>query len=805
MNRLSKCVVCFFCGIMLSILLENVWILPGYTHLGDSFTRQRGGPASDTEVAQQDRNSSNPLIPMLEGLPTEAAPTPEATPTPEAAQPEDEATQADESQPEPNQSPQSAAASQVEGDVQSAPASQASENLLPLEDLQQGDEGLPAEASQPVDNQQPTEPSEVLPTPLRNRLPLRTLPSRQLPAPSEDPAEQIAPPGLNVQRGNEPISPFMALAMQHEIDKLVGRFESALFLANAVDQPTEVQIQAADQWLTASAEPTAISAGEEIGTGQEPALHPALVEARQLVQDWSGLLENQAYQEARDRWLTVRQDLWANFPVDRTFAQPEIRAMWLDRGSIIRAGSREGLADVFDRMQSAGINTVFLETVNSSYPIYPSQLAPTQNPLTRRWDPLKEAIDLAHERGMELHAWMWVFAAGNQRHNAVLNLPNSYLGPVLNAHPDWAAYDQQGSNIPRGQTKPFFDPANPEVRTYLLDLVDEIISNYDIDGLQLDYIRYPFQDPGAERTYGYGLAARQQFYRLTGVDPVRLTPQVDPWLPLAERAEQEALWERWTEFRIEQVSSFVEETSQLVRRKRPDIILSAAVFPMLEHERLQKIQQDWNHWAEAGWVDWIVLMSYARDANRFEQLIEPWVIGQNYESTLVIPSIRLLNLSVPAIIDQMQALRDLPTPGYALFATDNLDTSIQTVLNQTQPTEEPWIPQQAPYQTAAKRFQGLQREWNWLITNGQLAIQPRLAESWTVQINALGDRLNELAATQASSEVTAVQSQIQALQRDLGAGISLATASTREYRLQAWEYRLETISRFLAYGAARNS
>ncbi|MHC5721898.1 MAG: family 10 glycosylhydrolase, partial [Nostoc sp.] len=95
--------------------------------------------------------------------------------------------------------------------------------------------------------------------------------------------------------------------------------------------------------------------------------------------------------------------LWQQFPVDRRLAQPEIRAVWLDRGTIVRAGST-GLAQIFDRLAQAGINTVFFETVNAGYTIYPSQVAKEQNPLIRGWDPLAEAVKLAHERDMELHA-----------------------------------------------------------------------------------------------------------------------------------------------------------------------------------------------------------------------------------------------------------------------------------------------------------------------------------------------------------------------------------------------------------------
>ncbi|MFM6157656.1 MAG: glycoside hydrolase family 10 protein, partial [Sphaerospermopsis kisseleviana] len=142
-------------------------------------------------------------------------------------------------------------------------------------------------------------------------------------------------------------------------------------------------------------------------------------------------------------------------------AQPEVRAVWLDRGTIVNAGNEEGLKKIFDRLAKAGINTVFFETVNASYTIYPSEVAPQQNPLIKDWDPLASAVKLAHARGMELHAWVWTFAAGNSRHNQIIGVSSDYPGPVLATNPDWANYDQRGRMIPVGQTKPFLDPANP--------------------------------------------------------------------------------------------------------------------------------------------------------------------------------------------------------------------------------------------------------------------------------------------------------------------------------------------------------
>ena len=128
---------------------------------------------------------------------------------------------------------------------------------------------------------------------------------------------------------------------------------------------------------------------------------------------------------------------------------------WI-RGTIVRAANEKGLAKIFDNLAKAGINTVFFETLNAGYTIYPSKVAPQQNPLIRGWDPLASAVKLAHERGIELHAWVWVFAAGNQSHNKILNIKSNYPGPVLAKHPDWAAYDNRGRMIPSGQNKPFF-------------------------------------------------------------------------------------------------------------------------------------------------------------------------------------------------------------------------------------------------------------------------------------------------------------------------------------------------------------
>jgi uncharacterized lipoprotein YddW (UPF0748 family) len=644
--------------------------------------------------------------------------------------------------------------------------------------------------STPISGAAPTLPQPVPPT----------LPTPPPPVtPTQDPAEQAAPAGLNVEMSPLPITTLEAIAMRQELENLIGRFESALLSADSFNRlgglstihPPEIPVAEMPQVLTASATER-IPAGvpDLAATNPLAATHPTVQAARRIMSAFPDWVARRDYSTARQQWLQARQMLWDNFPTDRPSAQPEIRAVWLDRGTIVQAGSPQGLAEIFDRLSAAGINTIFFETINAGYPIYPSQIAPQQNPLVQGWDPLAAAVELAHQRGMELHAWVWTFAVGNRAHNALLNLPPDYLGPVIAAHPDWANYDNAGSNIPPGQAKPFLDPANPAARQYLLSLFNEIITKYEVDGLQLDYIRYPFQDPGAGRSYGYGLAARQQFQQLTGVDPLTLTPD-------------SPLWQQWTEFRTEQINSFVAETAQILRRQRSSLILSTAVFPLSEHERIQKLQQDWEVWAQRGDVDLIVTMSYAMDTNSFLRLAQPWLTHANLGSVLVLPSIRLLNLPEAMTIDQIQAIRDLPAGGYALFAVANLDQPLQTIFDRTQgsqrsPAHEP-IPYRQPFAAAAIRYAALEREWGYLLANGQLWIRDPELTQWRTQaaeLRSAFDRLSELPSQQ---RLQVARTQLQSFQAAFDDWMRL-TALSESYRVHTWQYRLSLLENLLNYG-----
>ena len=591
--------------------------------------------------------------------------------------------------------------------------------------------------------------------------------------------------------------PLATQALYRELENLTGRAESTYLFSHAQGQPT--QLRAVNSTLNASTSPSP--------TPPTP-LPPNLQAAQQLLNDWQDLISRGDYETAQSRWQSVTQSLrTAPAPpqtasqqiASRPNAQAGVRAIWLDRETIVSAGSKQGLAKVFERFKAAGFNTVFVETVNAGYPIYASAIAPERNPLIKGWDPLQASVELGKTYGIEVHAWVWLFAAGNRAHNPLVGKPASYPGPIISAHPDWAGFDNHGNLIIPGQTKTFLDPANPEVRQYLFDLLGEIADRYDVDGIQFDYIRYPFQDPGANRLFGYGNAARRQFHALTGTDPINLSPKN------SGDQQQAYLWNQWTAFRTQQISTFVSEASRRLRRQKPGLTISAAVFADDTYKRQQTLQQDWEDWADQGLVDWIVLMSYASNAQRFAELIRPWVVESSYRSALIIPGIRLLNLPTAVASEQLQMLQDMPTSGYALFAADNLNGDVQKMLANTQGGgDQAAVSARDNYAVASARYQSLQQEWNWLLTNQQIKGDPQRLEQWVNEVNQIGMSLDELASAPSQRGLRQVKVRLSTLEKTIASSLTVDAASA-PYRLRTWQNRLTAIDRLLASDEVRLS
>ena len=165
----------------------------------------------------------------------------------------------------------------------------------------------------------------------------------------------------------------------------------------------------------------------------------------------------------------------------------EVRAVWIATiGGIdwpqkhTAAAQQRELTAILDRLQRVGINTVLLQTRVRASTIYPSDIEPFDQCLTGRfgqspgYDPLRFAIDECHRRGMECHAWM-------------VTIP---IGKTTEAR--FKEFKKRNHTLTKtiGQ-EGYMNPENPQTGDYLARICAEVTRRYDIDGIHLDYIRYP--------------------------------------------------------------------------------------------------------------------------------------------------------------------------------------------------------------------------------------------------------------------------------------------------------------------------
>lgn len=171
--------------------------------------------------------------------------------------------------------------------------------------------------------------------------------------------------------------------------------------------------------------------------------------------------------ETRAVWLTTL----ANLDWPKTYATSEAKI----------EQQKQELRDILDAYKQANINTVLLQARVRAATIYPSNLEPWDHCITGKeggnpghgYDPLAFAVEECHRRGMEIHAWIATIPVGAKTSLGCRTLM------------------KKGFRIKTFSTGSYLDPADPQVAPYLAAICGEITRNYDIDGINLDYIRYP--------------------------------------------------------------------------------------------------------------------------------------------------------------------------------------------------------------------------------------------------------------------------------------------------------------------------
>jgi len=323
---------------------------------------------------------------------------------------------------------------------------------------------------------------------------------------------------------------------------------------------------------------------------------------------------------------------------------------WPSRAGLSAAQQRAELIDILDRARTTGMNAIVFHVRPAGDAVYRSAIEPWGAMLTGTqggdpgYDPLEVAIAEAHARGMELHAWINPFRAGN-------TADTLRLAPTHLFHTRRDLVRVYGGQI-------WMDPGEPDVHEHSMRVITDIVRRYDIDALHADDYFYPypaagnppFPDDASYARYGAGVPR-------------------DDW-------------------RRANVNRFVERLYREVHAIKPAVKVGISPFGIWRPNNPSGVQgldayatlfADSRTWLQQGWVDYLAPQLYwaiSAPQQSFPALLD-WWFAQNTRGRHVWPGLAAYRLyegtppfAAGEIVDQIRATRARPAgTGHLLYNT----------------------------------------------------------------------------------------------------------------------------------------
>ena len=216
-------------------------------------------------------------------------------------------------------------------------------------------------------------------------------------------------------------------------------------------------------------------------------------------------------------------------------------------------------------------------------------------------------------------------------------------------------------------------PVNPAVKEHILKIWMDVLKHYRVDGMHFDYVRFASPD------FDYSRRSLRQFYewlkpQLSDSERRELKQQLKE-NPLAAA---ETFAPKFADFQRTQVTALVERIYRAVKKQRPDVIVSAAVFANDENAYTRRFQ-DWRRWLQMGILDVACPMAYATDTAVFKKQIEVATSTAQAANRRVWAGIGAYRIPSDSAVEKINVARSLNTEGFILFSYDF--TARQSELN----------------------------------------------------------------------------------------------------------------------------
>jgi len=341
-----------------------------------------------------------------------------------------------------------------------------------------------------------------------------------------------------------------------------------------------------------------------------------------------------------------------------------MRGLWVVRTGLL---SPESVDQVVDGAARAGFNALFVQVRGRGDAFYISRVVERSELLRGQpadFDPFARLLARARSRGLQVHAWVNVLLTAHfgvplppghvaVRHPEWLMVPREAAREALSAPPAGVIPLVERYRDPADTEGLYLSPSAPGVAVHLEQVVSELMRRYAVDGVHLDFIRYPSAD------YDWSRPALEGFAATRGGGDLLAAPSLDP--------------EGWGNYRRAALDGLAVRLSAVARQARPGLVVSAAVVPDLP-KALYQNYQPWPSWMARGVLDAVCPMIYTPDTRLFRSQVEQ-ARGKLGASAAVCAGVGAWRLPVSSVLEKIRAAREAGASGVVLFSHESFAVS----------------------------------------------------------------------------------------------------------------------------------
>ncbi len=367
-----------------------------------------------------------------------------------------------------------------------------------------------------------------------------------------------------------------------------------------------------------------------------PEAREALKIGQDLVQHARDAYARSEYETAISTIRAGRDVLSRAYSLSQTSVATEGRAVWNHSGLGAYPGDWERSAQ---ELAAAGVNMILPNMAWGGIAHYRSEFLPPSEKFAQYGDQIEQCVKAAHRHGLEVHIWKITWN--------LEGAPTEFQEKMRKTGRTQVSA--------KGEQLNWLCPSQPENVQLELSSLLEIVKNYDIDGIHLDYIRYP----GSHACYCQ--QCRKRFI-------VATKKQVNEW-PAAVLPGTGKYGAEYTTWRTEQITRLVRMLHKRARAVKHDIKISAAVFGGYP-ACVSSIGQDWVAWAKAGYLDFVCPMNYTEEMSYFTELLENQ-LALLPQGVAIYPGIGATAsnsiLTADSVVGQIYLARYLGAAGWTIF------------------------------------------------------------------------------------------------------------------------------------------